>query len=462
MDGPAAHCFVKEKIFADRRLDKRLVTTFDLLARHPAGSLPRGLSSRTDLIGGYRLFNNPKVSSHAIIAAHRRKTLARLAGFRGRVLLIHDTTTLDFSGLNVDGLGPVGNGNGRGLYAHHSLLVAPESRQVLGLMNQIIHQGAALPEGGESRAQTRQRNNRSSQLWKRGVKDLPDLPAGVECTDVSDRGSDVTEYMSYEIAAGRPFIVRSQHNRRCVDETSGGDIEKLHTYLCGLAPAGKYRLTVGAEKGGTRSALMAVSFAKVQVLPPCQPRGDHGEDPLPVWGVRVWELPRPDGPGAQGPLLEWILLTNRPVPTMEAARGVAEDYACRWMVEDFHKAQKTGCGVEALQMTTRHGLDNAITLLSVLAVHVLMLRCLARDPQMRDAPARAHEDPLKVKLAARASRHADWKRMTVWEYYIAVARLGGYMLNPHKRPPGWIILWRGYMRLEDMCHGARLQVERCV
>ena len=52
--------------------------------------------------------------------------------------------------------------------------------------------------------------------------------------------------------------------------------------------------------------------------------------------------------------------------------------------------------------------------------------------------------------------------MTVWQYYPAAARLGSYMLNAHKRPPGWIILWRGYMRLEDMCHGVRLLDERCV
>ena len=147
---------------------------------------------------------------------------------------------------------------------------------------------------------------------------------------------------------------------------------------------------------------------------------------------------------------------------MEAAVGVAEDYACRWLIEDYHKAQKTGCGMEELQMTTRHGLDNAIALLSVLAVQVLKLRCLARDPLLRDQPALAHAEELKVKLAAKASGHAAWQTMSVWEYHLAIACLGGYMLNPRKRPPGWIILWRGYMRLEDMCHGVRLLDERCV
>ena len=141
---------------------------------------------------------------------------------------------------------------------------------------------------------------------------------------------------------------------------------------------------------------------------------------------------------------------------------MVEDYACRWMVEDYHKAMKSGCGIEELQMTTRHGLDNAVAVLSVLAVHVLRLRCNARDEQAREQPARLHEEPLKVQLAARASKHADWREMTAWEFYVAVARMGGYVLNPHKRPPGWIVLWRGYTRLEDMCQGVRLLRERCV
>ncbi len=144
------------------------------------------------------------------------------------------------------------------------------------------------------------------------------------------------------------------------------------------------------------------------------------------------------------------------------AEVIALIYRKRWTVEDYHKAQKTGCGIEDLQLTTRHGLDNAITVLSVLAVHVLRLRCCARDASSRDQPARLHEEELKVEVAGRASQHPDWRKMTVWDYYIAIARLGGYMLNPRKRPPGWQVLWRGYIRLESMCAGVRLMSERCV
>ena len=61
-------------------------------------------------------------------------------------------------------------------------------------------------------------------------------------------------------------------------------------------------------------------------------QGDHDDTPLPVWGVRVYEVPRPDASTEKEPMLEWMLLTNRPVFTVDAARVVAEDYACRWTI----------------------------------------------------------------------------------------------------------------------------------
>jgi hypothetical protein len=287
------------------------------------------------------------------------------------------------------------------------------------------------------------------------------MPPGVEVTDVSDRGSDLSEYICHEVAAGREFIVRSQHNRKLVDDAGDGLIRKLHDRLRSLPPAAEYTLRVPAGAGGWREARIGLAWERVNLLPPRQPRGEHGREPVEVWGVIAREVDAPPPPPGEEPV-EWVLLTNRPVDSAGQAREVVEDYACRWMVEDYHKAMKSGCGIEELQLTTRHGLDNAIALLSVLAVHVLRLRCNARDEQIRRQPARLHEEPLKVRLAARDSKHADWREMTAWEFYTAVAKMGGYVLNPHKRPPGWIVLWRGYTRLEDMCQGVRLMDERCV
>ena len=58
----------------------------------------------------------------------------------------HDTTILDYSDLDDDGLGQVGDGPWQGAYAHNSLLVIPQTRQVVGLINQILHKRALAPQ----------------------------------------------------------------------------------------------------------------------------------------------------------------------------------------------------------------------------------------------------------------------------------------------------------------------------
>ena len=70
--------------------------------------------------------------------------------------------------------------------------------------------------------------------------------------------------------------------------------------------------------------------------------------PLPVWVVCVREVDQPAGVEP----LEWILLTNCKVATLEDAWERTSWYECRWIIEEYHKAQKTGCSIEDLQFTS--------------------------------------------------------------------------------------------------------------
>jgi hypothetical protein len=456
MERPSALYFGEALSFGDRRLDRRFCASFDQMAERPDGTLPKKLVGRAPLVGGYRMFNNAKRVPSAILSAHQRHVLGKLSGRSGRWLLIHDTTELDYSGLSIPELGLIGKGTHRGMHAHNSLLVDAQSCEVVGLVNQILHYRRSAPKG-ETKRQRRQRPERESHLWKRAVAGLPALP---DVTDVSDRGSDLTEYLAYEVQAHREFIVRSCHNRNLADPSLDGTVIKLHDTLRQLTPAATQLLSVRTERGAWRQAEVGLAWQIISVQPPAQASGEHGREPLILTGIIVREIGAPQGVEP----LEWILLTNRVVTCVAEAQQVVADYGRRWIIEEYHKVLKTGCGIETLQLTTRHGLENAIVSTSVLAVHVLNLRHWARDENRATSPAHQHDDPLKVRLAAHHVKHTNWKAMTVWEYYVAVARLDGYVLNPRQRPPGWQILWRGYIRLHDMASGARVlaEGERCV
>ena len=61
---------------------------------------------------------------------------------------------------------------------------------------------------------------------------------------------------------------------------------------------------------------------------------------MPGSVVRVWEETGPDA----APGLEWLLLCDQSVTDFTQALTCARQYASRWLVEDFHKALKTGLG----------------------------------------------------------------------------------------------------------------------
>lgn len=447
MDGVAQHYFLGERLFGDVRLDRRLSVTFDAMALRPNETLPKKLATHTQLTGGYRFFNHPEVQPQRILEAHRQACLAQLTPADGVILLLHDTTVLDYSGLEVQELGQIGDGHGRGLYAHNTLAVRRSDRQVLGLMNQILHKRGNTPKG-EKRAARKARKDRESRLWRDAAANVPALPEGTVAIDISDRGSDISEYLDYEVNHGRSFIVRSQHNRVLLPEESE-TTGKLHAHLRGLEPMFEYEIVVDESRQPRR---MTLAWSKVTIMLPRQKRGEHGDGPLELTGLIV----REKNPLDPKHPIEWILLTNLPVENAAAALQVVKDYAGRWMIEEYHKAMKTGCGIEELQLTTGHGLKNAIALLSVLAVHILRLRCMARDEKLKDQPAVTIEDEVKVRLVAKTAKEENWRTMSVWSYHIALAKLGGYVANPRKRPPGWLTLWRGAIRLNDMAEGVRM------
>ncbi len=99
-----------------------------------------------------------------------------------------------------------------------------------------------------------------------------------------------------------------------------------------------------------------------------------------MWVVRIWE---PNPPAGTKPV-EWYLLTTEAVPDIEAAWEVVGWYQCRWIVEEYHKAQKTGCQVEDVQFTTTEALKPTIALLSVIATILLNLRSMSRQPEDQD------------------------------------------------------------------------------
>lgn len=434
----------------DRRRTARLVHAFDRICTHPGGTLPDKLASPSELRGMYRLCDADEVTHEAVLAPARTHTLARVAARSGDVLVLHDATELDYTTLSslADDLGQIGKGDHRGYLCHNVLAVEPDSAEVLGLMDQILHRRDEVPEG-ETLAEHRDRPTRESRLWVTGTRHLP---RDRRLIDVADQGADTFEFLEHEYKSGRRFVIRATKPRKVhAGHEPVGPRRELKAHARGLPELGRFTMDVQPQPGRKerKGAEFVVRGAAVLVYPPHAKAGHHGSDPLPLYVVQVAEVAPPEGEAA----IEWTLLTNEPVETLEDALRVTGWYERRWVVEEYHKAQKTGCRIEDMQFTTTGRLEPAIALLSVVAVTLLKLREAARraDADTRRADTVVSSDYVEVLSLKRYGTIRTG--LTVREFFLAVARLGGHQNRKCDGHPGWLVLWRGWMKLQAMLDG---------
>jgi len=434
----------------DLRRTTRLVKTFNLMQRHPGGTLPEKLPNPPDLRAFYRLCDADDVTHEAIIAAARQDTLARVAQCPGSVLVLHDATELDYTSITslADGLGQIGTGSKRGYICQNVLAVSDDTGEVLGLLDQILHCRDEVPEN-ETLTEHRERETRESLLWLRGTEYLP---ADAKLIDVADQGSDTFEFLEHEFRSGRRFIVRAHKMRKVyAGHEPVGPQRYLKEYAHSLPELGRFTMDVQAQRGrqARKDAEFTVGGGAVLVCPPHAKHGHHGDDPLPLYMVQITEVDPPAGEKA----IDWTLLTNERVQTFAGAWRATGRYERRWIVEEYHKAQKTGCQVEGMQFTTTDRLEPAIAVLSVLAVTLLNLRDASRRPDAKTRRATTILAPDYVEVLSLWRYAEPRKDLTVHDFFYALARLGGHQNRKSDHSPGWLVLWRGWTQLQAMLVG---------
>jgi len=438
-------------VLGDQRRTRRLVRTADAIMAHPGGSLPEKMGDPAMLKGLYRLMDKDTVSHESVIAPHCRQVLEKMRACRGAVLLVQDSTELNYTGKTslAKGLGHVGRGRGRGYLCHHLLAVEAKQRQVIGLGSQQLYKRPKR-RSRESRRHKKERLTKESLLWQQARDRMGEAPGGCTWIDIADRGGDIFEFLEQECQPGRHFVVRSKYSRKLAFAGEQGQQPCLHTWARGLKDQGQKTLLVQAAKGRSkRKALVRIAADRVSIAAPRYPRGQHDDEPLALWVVHVREV---DPPEQEDPV-EWILLTDLDSSTFEAACQVAEYYAIRWVIEEYHKAQKTGCGIEMPQFTSTDRLEPMIALQSVAAVQLLKLRDAARREETASRPATDVMPQAAVEMLG-AWRWGDAQRpMNVGEFVMALARLGGHQNRKSDGLPGWITVWRGWTKLQSMLQG---------
>jgi hypothetical protein len=432
----------------DQRRHQRLVDIAEHLAARPGGTLPQAFPDWAELKAAHRFFGQRGVSFERVLAPHLERT-RQACRQPGEYLLIEDTTLLDYSRhAHPEELGRIGDG-GRGFELHSALAVRIEAwtlaprpeGTVVGLFDQKCRRPRSAP-AGETRHERLSRP-RKSQTWAAGIKTAGRPPAGSRWIYVADRESDFYEPIQICQQHGVDSVIRACQDRRLADPAG-----HLKAALAQAPVLGE--MTVAVRRRGSQAAcqaVVAIRSVRVDLDGPWRPGG--WQDPLRDLGaVEVGEIHVPDSVNEP---LHWILLTSLPRTHGSQAQRVVGCYTARWWIEEYHKALKSGTGVEHSQLTQADRLEPLIAVLAVVAGRLLSTKMLARSrPGDFEAAARFGPEMLKLLAKQPGPPQDGWTNRNLIR---SLARLGGFIGRKQDGEPGWQTIWRGWQRLMWMREG---------
>src|SRR5204863_3907326 len=129
-----------------------------------------------------------------------------------------------------------------------------------------------------------------------------------------------------------------------------------------------------------------------------------------------------------------------PCATWAQAQRVVGRYTARWWVEEYHKALKSGAGVEESQLERGYRLEPLIAVLAVVAVRLLSTKMLARSrPNSFEAAKSFGPQMLEILQKKLGKPKGGWTNQNV---LVATAKLGGFIGRKSDGLPGWQTIWR--------------------
>ncbi len=440
----------------DTRRTARLIDVAARMASQMGYSLAKSCEGDSAaLLGGYRLMRNEAVEPEAIRAGCFAR-VARQAQDHDLLLAVEDSTSLSYNHGVAAELGRTSSkqdAKRNGFLAHSVLLLDAVSEHTIGLIAQQHWCRDRASYGKKHTRKQRAYEDKESYKWEQASVQMAKRlgPVIQRTISVCDRESDVYEYLLYKHREDQRFVVRAQVDRRvlCSDFKLFEVLERDASALC------CYPVQI-PQRGGrqAREAKLLLRSATLELLAPAGRPVAQGS--LKVNVVLAEEL---DAPSSSEPL-HWVLLTTEAVSSAEEARQVIRYYELRWRIEDYHKAWKSGVGVERQRFQTVDNLERMLVITAFLAVRLLQLR------ERLDTPADTPETTCETVL-----REDEWKVLWLstehnqpipktapsasWAFY-AIAKLGGFTDTKRTGRPGWDTIWHGWFRLRERLDGYQL------
>jgi hypothetical protein len=448
-------------------LDKRFATLLDQLSSKPHESITAACGGWADISAAYRFFDNDKVTPAPILSPHRDATIRRCAP-HPVVLVAQDTTEVDLTRAREKVGGPLSDDEHWGIHVHPSLVLTPD-RIPLGVLHARMWARDPADFRKRRKAKTKPIEDKESFRWLEGYHHATALrrELGKPVVSLSDSEGDIYEcFVAWADTRDGPtadFIVRACRNR-CLSETDPAYEADVTTLLWDAVERrpvrGWRKIEVSARPAQTgdgsvrrqarsaRTARVTFRAATVTLKGVRRPGPDGGPSTvLPDVTVNV-VLVREEHPRAGEPAIEWLLVTSRPVTKRSEIETVVDYYASRWLIEEYFKVLKSGCGIEKLQLETTPRVAACVAVKLIVAWRVLYLVRLGRERPDVTCEAVLMPEEWQSVWRVVQGKEPPRKAPPLGVMIQLIARLGGYIPRP-KDPPGTKVIWIGLQRTRD-------------
>lgn len=417
-------------------------------------SIVKACSSSASIEAAYRFIRNDNISCEAIAEAGFKHT-SELLQHVPLVLAIQDTTELSYEHNVTQELGNVSNSKTatsrkRSLHAHSTLMLDAHSEKTLGLANQQYWYRENKIKGTPEALQQRKFEDKETSVWMKCFDAIKSRVADVSnIIDVCDRGADIYEYLHYHQTNNHRFLVRAKENRRLVDP------EQSMLQLCESAQ-GQCCYTVDVKQRGGRKARQAHMTLHYQAITLATPRRLQGLAALPVNVI----ICREKDSDTDSPL-RWILYTNEPINSAEDAQRLVRYYELRWRIEEFHKTWKSeGTDVEKLRLHRVENIKRVAVIHAFVAVRIQQLQEWGQNNEAaKEIACSCFVENTTWQLLwmkVEKGKQLPNKIPSLYWFYYAIARLGGWYDSKRSGRVGVKALWLGWNKLTEIVESAEM------
>jgi hypothetical protein len=446
----------------DPRRESRLVDIAARLSNDPSGSLTRicrGDSAAQE--GTYKFVENNAVRPEAVAEGVHAQTAKLVAG-REVCLAIQDTTLVDVSDYLKEDWKE--QGSPAGFQVHSTLAVDGQSLEPLGLLDQArwLRAPKGLRPGKKTRA-ARAPEAKESYKWTAALEAMGKrLRSMANIISVCDREADIYDFLLLQNTRNYRFVVRATHDRKLeesnaslVEQVSGAAV--LGQYVVSIGQRGRQRVTQGQQPRKARQkreAITELRAMRVSLSPPSSAK----ERTAKSISVNVVFVNEPNPP-ADTAGIRWLLLTTEPIDTLEQILSVVRYYSARWLIEEFHKAWKTGCGMEKRRLQTYENFERVMVITAAVAVRILQLRSLSASEEKGCETVLEADEWQCLFANTEPGRPLPGQPPSAkWAYY-ALAKLAGWSDSKRTGRVGWQTLWTGWERLQFLLAGWRAAIQ---